>query len=173
MRLHFPPPWVLVLIGLILNILAILMSSVVLDRLGRDIDELERNKEQNLYSIQLAWKTVETLERKRELLLTHIQLVGSEDASRALQDALRGQLSNWVSGDVPDFTLENLSSLMVLINQAQQQARDQIDDHYLENLEILEEMRGLNENIAWYKNIGLFLQVFGLALILARDLAKR
>ena len=66
MHVRFPPAWVFVLIGLVLNILAILMSSVVLDRLGEQIKALETTKQQNLYSIQLAWKTVETLERKRE-----------------------------------------------------------------------------------------------------------
>ncbi|TDA70622.1 DNA mismatch repair protein, partial [Halomonas marinisediminis] len=46
----------------------------------------------------------------------------------------------------------------------------QIDDFYLNNLTINEQLVGLNETIAWYRNISLFLQVFGLALILARDL---
>ncbi|PMJ92968.1 DNA mismatch repair protein [Vibrio sp. 10N.261.55.A7] len=171
MRLRFPPAWVLVLIGLVLNILAILMSSVVLDKLGEQIKALETTKQQNLYSIQLAWKTVETLERKRESLLLHAQLTDSNDISNALQEALQGQLSDWVDGDVPLVNKENLSTLMMLINQAQQKSRNQIDDYYLDNLSLTDTMQSLSERIAWYKNIGLFLQVFGLALILSRDLA--
>ena len=59
------------------------------------------------------------------------------------------------------------------INQAQTNYRDRIDSYYLENLEVTEVMSSLYEKIAWHKSIGLFLQVFGLALILARDLARK
>ncbi|MGF1695621.1 DNA mismatch repair protein [Vibrio lamellibrachiae] len=173
MTLRFPAPWVLVLIGLILNVMAILMSSVVLDRLGARIEMLSQEETQNVYSIQLAWKTVEALERKRESLLLHIQLSENSEASDELQSVLRTQLSYWVADEVPSFIKANLPSLMTLINQAQQNSRDQIDDHYLRNLTLMDEMNSLKDKIAWYKNIGLFLQVFGLALILARDLAKR
>ncbi|USD43449.1 DNA mismatch repair protein [Vibrio sp. SCSIO 43135] len=172
MSLRVPPAWVLVLIGLILNVLAILMSSIVLDELGDEIAQLSESKMQNQYSIQLAWKSVETLERKREALLQHVQL-SPEGGDEQLQQALQGQLQYWVGKDIPAFTLANLPELMMLINKAQQTHRDAIDEFYLDNLSITEVMQALNDRIAWYKNIGLFLQVFGLALILARDLARK
>lgn len=154
-----------------MNVLAILMSSVVLDRLGGEIDTLYEEKSENLYAIQLAWNSVETLERKREALL--IYFGQSSDERRNLQDALKAQLAPWVNVDIPPITLDNLSSLMAAINQTQQEHRDQIDRLYLDNIAISDVMGELEYKIAWYKNIGLFLQVFGLALILARDLARK
>lgn len=113
------------------------------------------------------------MERKREAILLHLNQVGDDKIDDALQTALQGQLSAWLGGSVPLISRENLSPLMMQINQAQQGYRNQIDDYYLKNLTITEVMAALNEKIAWYKNIGLFLQVFGLTLILARDLARK
>lgn len=171
--IRFPPPWVLVLIGLILNVLAILMSSIVLDRLSDDIGKLNEAKEQNQYSIQLAWSSVETLERKREAILLHVQTLSPNQKNYMLREAIQLQLQHWVGKPVPEISTDSLAEIMMLINQAQQELRDKIDDYYLENLSITESTLSLNERIAWYKNIGLFLQVFGLALILARDLARK
>ncbi|NOH78220.1 DNA mismatch repair protein [Vibrio sp. RE86] len=173
MKIYAPPAWSLVLTGLILNVLALLMSSVVLDRLSGEIATLTEQKDENVYSIQLAWNSVEMLERKREMLLIHLSQNVDSKPNSSIQNALQGQLSHWVTATVPEITIENLPQLMMLVNQAQQRYRDQIDEFYLDNLSTSERVTVLNEQIAWYKNIGLFLQVFGLALILARDLARR
>lgn len=60
MKLSLPPAWLLVLVGLVLNILAILMSSIVLEDLGGEVAHLSQQKQDHLYSIQLAWNSVET-----------------------------------------------------------------------------------------------------------------
>ncbi|MFA0071414.1 DNA mismatch repair protein, partial [Vibrio breoganii] len=91
----------------------------------------------------------------------------------ALDEALRGQLRSWVNDEVPAISLANLPKLMMLINSAQESQRSRIDDYYLDNLTLVELIQRLDEKMAFYKNIALFLQVFGLALILARDLARR
>tara|TARA_Y100001956_G_scaffold32749_1_gene32097 strand:+ start:2476 stop:2988 length:513 start_codon:yes stop_codon:yes gene_type:complete len=168
---RLPPPWVLVLFGLILNVMAILMSSVVLDKLGYQHNVFAEEKDENLYAIQLAWNSVETLERKREMLLLHLRQ--EDDRSAVISQALQDQLSEWVNKSVPQISQANLRELMGLINQAQQTHRERIDNFYLENLTLSEQMNELDAEIAWYKNIGLFLQIFGLALILARDLARK
>ncbi|MDN3612143.1 DNA mismatch repair protein [Vibrio ostreicida] len=170
---RLPPPWVLVLVGLILNILAIVMSSVVLDRLGAQIMTLSEQKNENTYSIQLVWNRIETLERKREVVLLYVSLKGENQVANALQTAFQEQMTLWVGSEVPLITSDNLTRIMAQINQLQQRYRDQIDEYYLKNLSLAEAMMTLNEKIAWYKNIGLFLQVFGLTLILARDLARK
>ncbi|MDF5484549.1 DNA mismatch repair protein, partial [Vibrio parahaemolyticus] len=74
LRRYIPPPWVLVLIGLVLNIGAIIVTSLVLDKLGKQHSQLAEQTAENLYSIQLAWNSVETLERKREALLLHVHI---------------------------------------------------------------------------------------------------
>jgi hypothetical protein len=170
MPFKVPPAWSLVLVGLVLNILAIVMSSVVLDRLSAQIATLAEQKDENIYSIQLAWSSVETLERKREAILLHLNQVGDDKIDDALQTALQGQLSAWLGGSVPLISRENLSPLMMQINQAQQGYRNQIDDYYLKNISITEKAVTLNERVTSYKLWALILQVLGLSLILSRDL---
>lgn len=169
---YLPPPWLLVLIGLILNIAAILLTSVVLDKLGKENGFLAEQKAENQYAIQLAWNSVETLERKREVLLLHLHLSQTNSLASPVSEVLRAQLSSWVGESISPIQLDQLPELMAEINHAQSKYRDRIDAHYLTNLEIGEGMTKLEEKIAWYKSIALFLQIFGLALILARDLAR-
>ena len=72
----------------------------------------------NVYWIQLAWNTIETLERKRESMLLHMDISTSSNSSVTpeLEEAMRGQLGQlgaWVSGKVPEITVENLSQIMM------------------------------------------------------------
>lgn len=172
-KLAWPPSWLLVLIGLVLNVLALLMSSIVLERLGQSKASLLEQQQENLYSIQLTWNRVETLERKKEWTILYLQRE-QEDASTPILDAaFQAQLRAWLSVPIPDLSATNLGSILDLIESAQQSQRDQIDTFYLSNLSLSEQVMALDSQIAWYRNIGLFLQVFGLALILARDLARK
>ena len=175
MALRLPPPWMIVLTGLVLNILAIVVSSLVLDKMVVEQAQYRERQQGNVYSIQLAWNTIETLERKRESMLQHMDISTSSNSSVTpeLEEAMRGQLGAWVSGKVPEITVENLSQIMMLINQAQQSQRTRIDDFYLDNLTLSKLLQALEEQMTLYKNIAPFLQIFGLALILARDLARR
>ncbi len=175
MALRLPPPWMIVLTGLVLNILAIVVSSLVLDKMVVEQAQYRERQQGNVYSIQLAWNTIETLERKRESMLLHMDISTSSNSSVTpeLEEAIRGQLGAWVSGKVPEITVENLSQIMMLINQAQQSQRTRIDDFYLDNLTLSKLLQALEEQVTLYKNIAPFLQIFGLALILARDLARR
>ncbi|CDT08981.1 Conserved hypothetical protein [Vibrio coralliirubri] len=173
MALRLPPAWAIVLAGLILNIMAIVMSSLVLDKIEAEKADYNDRKYGNVYSIQLAWNTIETLERKREAILIHLDKPETVQPTTVLDEALRGQLRRWVSSEVPSISLAHLPKLMMLINSAQEAQRTRIDDYYLDNLTLVELIQRLDEKMAFYKNIALFLQVFGLALILARDLARR
>ncbi|ALR94283.1 MULTISPECIES: hypothetical protein [Vibrio] len=173
LRRYIPPPWVLVLIGLVLNIGAIIVTSLVLDKLGKQHSQLAEQTAENLYSIQLAWNSVETLERKREALLLHVHISQSVAIPLELEEVLAGHLSSWVHNESDEIQIDQLPQLMSKINQAQASYRDRIDNYYIENVGLNEVMAKQDEKIAWYKNIGLFLQVFGLALILARDLARK
>ncbi|WP_244556691.1 hypothetical protein [Enterovibrio nigricans] len=62
---------------------------------------------------------------------------------------------------------------MLKIDQQQDLLREKIDSLYLENLQLAESQREINGNISAYRNLALFLQVLGLALIMARDLSRR
>ncbi|GLO63998.1 hypothetical protein MACH09_45060 [Vibrio sp. MACH09] len=166
---RMPPAWFIVLVGLILNIIAILISSVVLDKYAQKSTALYEEKGSNQQAIQLAWNQIETLERKRELLI--IQL-GQQPANEEVVENLHQQLILWVGKDTPAISLNNLPMLMQSINRAQEIQRNNIDNLYVANVAIMESMQQMDEVSANYKNIALFLQILGLALILARDLTR-
>ncbi len=170
MRSLLPPAWVMVSIGLILNVMAIVLSSQVLDKMSSDIAMIQERKEANLYSMQLAWNQVETLERKREALLIHLD---GNNIDPDIADMLRVQLSQWVTAQVPPIHSKHLNDLMAMINSAQDTQRELIDELYLDNLGLSETLASIEEEMAYYKNIAVFLQILGLALILARDLSRR
>lgn len=170
MKLIFPPAWVMVTIGLILNIMAIVLTSQVLDKMSSGIAMPQERKEANVYSMQLAWNQVETLERKREALLLHLD---GGDIDIEIAEMLRGQLSQWVTAPVPSIDTKYLPELMGVIDAPQDAQRELIDELYLDNLGLSETLARVEEDMAYYKNIAVFLQILGLALILARDLSRR
>ncbi|MFA0349774.1 DNA mismatch repair protein, partial [Vibrio sp. 10N.222.55.C6] len=110
------------------------MSSLVLDKIEAEKAEYNDRKYGNVYSIQLAWNTIETLERKREAILIHLDKLETVQPTTVLDEALRGQLRRWVSSEVPSISLAHLPKLMMLINSAQEAQRTRIDDYYLDNL---------------------------------------
>ncbi|CCN80921.1 conserved hypothetical protein [Vibrio nigripulchritudo SFn27] len=170
-----PPAWLLVLVGLMLNILALLISSLVLEDYSQLNAQYQEKKEGNQHQIQLAWSRIENLERKREALLTFVTtlpMLSSEDAL-ILEQEMSEQLESWVGQPVPNIAIGSLKELFQLIETAQQTQRNRIDDLYLENLELTDEMSQIHKDSAQYNNLALFLQIFGLALILARDLARK
>ena len=91
MALRLPPPWMIVLTGLVLNILAIVVSSLVLDKMVVEQAQYRERQQGNVYSIQLAWNTIETLERKRESMLLHMDISTSSNSSVTpeLEEAMR------------------------------------------------------------------------------------
>ncbi|GAM56263.1 hypothetical protein JCM19231_2517 [Vibrio ishigakensis] len=167
MRRFWPPAWLLVLVGLLLNILAILISSQVIDGLVSKNGSLSEARDNNLRSIQLAWNRIENLERKKE---TMVVMLASESAPTETLDELKSQIETWTGKQVPAISVNNLQTLTLLVEQQQDQQRDFIDNYYLENVTLMESMHENDVFMSHYKNIALFLQIFGLALILARDL---
>lgn len=89
------------------SILAIVVSSLVLDKMVVEQAQYRERQQGNVYSIQLAWNTIETLERKRESMLLHMDISTSSNSSVTpeLEDAMCGQLGEWFSGEVPEITV--------------------------------------------------------------------
>lgn len=170
-----PPAWLLVLVGLLLNVLALLTTSVVLEDYSQLNSEYQESKESNQHQIELAWSRVENLERKREALIAYISVrkVMSHEDTSILEQDIRNQLEAWAGEPIPSLISANLPKIFSIIETAQQVQRNRIDELYLNNLELTDNMSAIHKESAQYNNLALFLQVFGLALILARDLARK
>lgn len=170
-NMGWPKPWVLVLIGLLMNVLAMLISSTQIDRLTQHVELKSEQRDSNTYAIQLAWNGIDSLERKKEWLLLHLAQAKKLDV--AIAQLIAEQMANWLIEPPNELTLGNGSLWIEKMNQRQQQHREQIDQYYLENLSLTESIASQQYRIVLFKNWALFLQVLGLALILARDLARK
>lgn len=174
-RLCVPPAWIIVLTGLVLNIFAILINSIVLDKYSERAAQLSESKNSNQQAIQLAWNQIETLERKKELLTIHLGQSNTDtdtDTDKAISSVLRQQISLWVGNQVPSVSPSNLIPILNALDEAQARQRNIIDELYFKNVSIMEVIQKMEASNANYKNIALFLQILGLALILARDLTR-
>ena len=168
--MRLPKPWVLVLLGLLLNIVAMLISSTKIEQLDSALSALNDINDENSYAIQRAWSSVDTLERKKENLVLYMSAMPTLNQHTA--SLVSSQLSPWLIEPPETLSNSNVQLWFDAIEHAQIRHRDDIDQYYLQTLEINEQVTQQQITVSWFKQIALFLQVFGLALILARDLSN-
>ncbi|MDD1795415.1 hypothetical protein L4D06_21295 [Enterovibrio makurazakiensis] len=165
------PTWVIVAIGLVLNIVAALMTNFVIDDLGEEAALVIETQTNNNQIIQLTWQQVDALERRRETITI---ILASSTENNALTEMFSKRLLASFS-DMADIniSLQNMPMIMSSIDKKQDLLRNKIDTLYLDNLSLAETQRDLGGKISAYRNLALFLQVLGLALIMARDLSRK
>lgn len=166
----FCPAWLLVSIGLCMNVVAILVTSVVLDR--NEMQQLNRHEQQqqNVYLIQQAWNKLDILERKEEWLVLYLQ---SREGGVRLDNAVVEHLGRWLPMVDQDLSLQGLEQIALAMEGERQSLRDRIDDLYILNLQLQTQIVAYRDEFQYYRNVALLLQIVGLALILSRDLAWR
>ncbi|PKF48801.1 hypothetical protein AT251_23515 [Enterovibrio nigricans] len=71
--------WLVVATGLVLNIVAALMTNFVIDDLGENAASVAEQQFNNNQLIQLTWQQVDALERRRETLLIVMALKPVDD----------------------------------------------------------------------------------------------
>ncbi|MGF1727133.1 hypothetical protein [Photobacterium nomapromontoriensis] len=169
------PTWTLVGIGLLLNIISAMMTNFYIDELTRQANSLIQRQQANEKLISLTWQQVETIERKREHIL--VLLATSEAANTTLPEVIELQLqqdvNNWLHQNLTSIRLDNLPNVMINIDTAQMALRDKINQLYLDNLDLVTDYGAKMKSISRLRNLALFLQIIGLALVLARDLNWR
>ncbi|MCQ1058064.1 hypothetical protein ACQKPX_01660 [Photobacterium sp. DNB23_23_1] len=169
------PTWTLVAIGLILNIVSALLTNFYIDDLARLSNDIVQRQQGNEKLIQLIWQQVETVERKREHVLVIL------NAAEMMQSSLPGEVAAQIEHDIgywlPDIpvelSIESIPTLMEALNEVQTGQREKINDLYLVNQELINDNAGKMKAISRLRNLALFLQVLGLALVLARDLNRK
>ncbi|CZF86363.1 MULTISPECIES: hypothetical protein [Grimontia] len=165
------PTWVIVATGLLMNVIAALMTNFVIDGLGEKAAVVEETQSSNNQLIQLTWQQVDALERRRETLLI---ILTTQQEGRELPKMLVSQLLSSFS-DMTETALNmgNINKIMLGIDQQQDLLRNKIDTLYLDNLQLTDSYREIVSSISNYRNLALFLQILGLALIMARDLSRK
>ena len=161
------PTWSVVLIGLLFNILAALITHFLIDEKMNHLNSLSIQMSNNEKEISLLWVQIEGIERKRETLYLLInqgqlnQRVASQ-FSRLLEVYLHQTIS-----------LQDIEVVDNKIDAYQELIRNEIDNKFFLNLELLDLQMYLQSDVARLRNWSIFLQMIGLSLILARDLTRK
>ncbi|PSU35651.1 hypothetical protein [Photobacterium lutimaris] len=169
------PTWTLVAIGLILNIVSALLTNFYIDDLTRQSNEIAQQQQDNEKLIQLIWQQVETVERKREhvLVILNVAEMMQSALPREVAAQIEQDIAYWLPDKPVELSVENVPKLMEALNDVQGEQRDKINELYLANQELINNNAHKMKAISRLRNLALFLQVLGLALVLARDLNWR
>ncbi|MGF1687219.1 hypothetical protein L4C36_11085 [Photobacterium japonica] len=169
------PTWVVVGLGLLLNIVSALMTNFYIDDATQQANVLVQEQQSNDKLIRLVWQQVETLSRKREHIMTVLTVseVSGQKIPAAIDREIVKALDDWLPQAPETISVATLPSMMDQLDEAQRELRDNVDRLYLDNLRLIAEHAQKMEDISQMRNLALFLQMIGLALVLARDLNRR
>ncbi|UXI04436.1 hypothetical protein [Photobacterium sp. TY1-4] len=175
MRKWSVPTWVFVAFGLLLNIISALMTNFSIDHAMREANGMIQQQESNEKLIGLTWQQIETIERKRELvlILTSIEDVNHQPLAASVKEQVIAEVDDWLNISLSDLSIVEIPALMQRMNDVQAEYRHKIDRLYIQNLALAQSYQRVMESISRQRNLALFLQVLGLALMLARDLRWR
>ncbi|MEJ2766341.1 hypothetical protein VV869_20510 [Photobacterium sp. MCCC 1A19761] len=175
MRKWFVPTWFFVALGLLLNIISALMTNFSLDHAMQEANGMIQQQESNEKLIGLTWQQVETIERKRELVLILMSIanVNPQPLSASVKAQVIEELHDWLNISLSDLSNVEIPAIMQRMNDTQIEYRNKIDQLYIHNLALEQSYQGVMESISRQRNLALFLQILGLALMLSRDLKRR
>jgi len=161
------PTWLVVLIGLLFNILAALVTHFLIDGKMNQLNSLSMQMNSNEKEIGLLWVQIEGIERKRETLYLlsnqgPLDKVVAQQFSRLLAVHLQQAVS-----------LDDIALVDQQIDNYQSDIRSEIDNKFFLNLELMELQTVLQSDVSSLRNWSIFLQMIGLSLILARDLSRK
>jgi len=161
------PTWLVVLIGLLFNISAALVTHFLIDGKTNQLNSLSMQMNSNEKEISLLWVQIEGIERKRETLYL---LLNQGNLDKIVEQQFSHLLALHLQEKI---SLSNIQLVDQKIDAYQSEVRNEIDDKFFLNLELVELQVALQSEIATLRNWSIFLQMIGLSLILARDLTRK
>ena len=161
------PTWLVVLIGLLFNISAALITHFIIDEKTNQLNSLSMQMNNNEKEISLLWAQIEGVERKRETLY----LLANQGQ---LNEQIATQFSRLLAYHLQEqLPLTDIKLVDNKIDAYQDDIRNEIDNKFFLNLELVELEMLLQSEVSGLRNWSIFLQMIGLSLILARDLTRK
>ncbi len=161
-------PRYLVLLGVLFNLAAALISAHYIGANNARIEHLRKQIELRATRIDGLWQQRQDLERKQEFLLLLIHQRGPGDAVTRYARAWLARREGKGNAQGP----LDAARIIAVVGRARDELIDQINDTYLERLELERRIAPLEARNADLLSTALFLQLLGLILVLARDLAS-
>ncbi len=168
--------WILVIIGITFNIGSAIITHYYIGLNNQALNELELKANQLETMIDSAWRNKTEIERKQEFLLLLMTRIQDETDNAVVKikeqivlqlEAILSQhrLSTEALTEIISFGTINTIS-----EQAKQKIINDINDTYLEKVEIDSLQLPLKEQNSLLLTVAIFLQITGLILVLARDM---
>lgn len=169
------PMWIFVATGLVLNIISALLTNFSIDNINREANSIIQQQESHEKLIELTWQQVETIERKRELilLLTSLDEASVQPLPHAVKEQVFTEIHDWLNISISDLSTVEIPAIMQRMNDIQREYRNKINQLYIQNLALTQSHENKMNSISRLRNLALFLQILGLAFLLVRDLSRR
>jgi hypothetical protein len=174
------PPWMLVIIGILFNIASAIITHYFVGINNDRLDQLQQQVARADTLIESQWRMKTEIDRQQEFLL--LLLTQSRQTDSAQQQQLGAYIVKTLNTTLqqhqssadqlkPDTTV-TLQTIADISQRAKQSLIELINDSYLERLEVEARQAPLKERNAMFYTVAIFLQLTGLILVLARDIAR-
>lgn len=170
-------PWILVIIGIVFNILAAIISNHFISLGNEKLHHLEDEISRIDVRINSFWQDSQTIERKKEFILLFTQMGQVTHDPFVLQF-----IRQFIEQLTVDYQLNPPASLsspvdsqqfIEMIDKSRKNIINDIDDIYLDRLMLEKQKQPIINHNSRLMSMALFLQMFGLILVLAKDLQKK
>jgi hypothetical protein len=169
-------PWILVMIGIAFNIFAAVITNHFISLNNEKLHRLKNEISRIDVRINSFWQDSQTIERKKEYLLLFAQMGQLTHDPLVLQHIRQfiDKLAAEYQLNQPARLNSSIDSqqLINMIDKARKKIIDDIDDIYLDRIMLEKQKQPINNDNSRLMSIALFLQMFGLILVLAKDLQK-
>ncbi len=179
----FLAPWVLVIIGILFNILAALITNYFISLNNDKLAQLDEQAQGIDNRINNYWQDRQNIERKMEFILLLLQQKLQQKLSQQevqTQDLFVVQyIENFIQQIIKQYKITptehdtlNSQSVIEVVQLTQEQIVNDIDEIYFDKLTLEKEKRQLSGINSRLMSVALFLQLLGLILILAKDIQR-
>lgn len=173
---RFLQPWLLITVGIIMNIASAIVTHYFINQNNRHIGEIQQEITNIDANIDKLWQAKTEMERKKEFILLLLNNVTSQPLNPIIEHDLKQQLSKLKTQYIADKShVQTLSieSTLSITAESQQQIIKDINNQYFKQLELQASVTPLMESNALLYSIAIFMQLIGLILVLSRDLARQ
>ena len=161
-------PWILVLIGVIITIIAALINGFIISENNEIIESLESETANIETNIDHLWNNNLSIERKKDsAYIMALQNPNSELVHNYIIDTLRLAGSDKILDDKKN----TFNILVNEVNLYQNEIIDRINNLYGEKITKEEQINQIKKINSKFTHIAFFLQIIGLILVLSKDLA--
>jgi len=177
---HYLQPWVLITIGILMNITSAIVTHYFISQNNDTLQIIQQKITAIESNIDSQWQSKNEMERKKEFILLLLNSQNSHSINPEITTYLEHYFTKFRqhhlnSDEQKNHPKKTLSiGLTIKLTQiAQKKIINNINDQYLEKLDLEASQKPLKDNNAILYSFAIFMQLIGLILVLSRDLTRQ